>query len=293
MENIELVYFVYPSCDGGCEHCWSSDMLMGRYKNFDWHCKVIEKLAELNTYSLIKLSGGEPFKNKELGKIAEQIHKKIGSDVPIQIFTSGRPFVSMKDGEEGVLETKKMLDTYFSNYDNISIQLSVDEYHLKVLKRLHSSKANEEDLVYNYIQNFMQACFVLMKEHPGFLGPKLKIHCEEGHLELHKKLFSWFPEEWWRDYVILTEGLVYAGNAKCLERTFKIQPSNMLSYFLMPGVGFFDEPQTKRALKFSNQEKNIYLDDMDDSAILIHGWWNLINRDAEYTSIHLDEEIYV
>lgn len=284
----ELVYFIYPSCDGNCEHCWSNDLMLGRCKPLDWHYRMIEKLVQMRPFSCIKLSGGEPFKNKDVGKIARRIHDVIDKELPIYIFTSGREFVSVKSGEEGILETKKNLDKYFSSYDNISIQLSVDEYHLKVLKRIYKACDNFEELTFHFIYNFIKACEMINKEHPSFLGPKLKIHCEEGHMEYHKKIFSWFPFDWWEKYVIITEGLVYSGNAKQLKNTFKIQESDMMSYFLLPGVAFYPNGRTKRAERFQAGLESVYLDDSENTAVLIGGWWNLINRKAEYTLINID-----
>lgn len=282
MNNIELVYFVFPSCDANCKHCWSSDLMLGRVKSLEWHYRLIDRIASSNTYSTIKLSGGEPFKNKDIGKLANRLHEKIGPDLPIQIFTSGRPFVSLKRGREGVEETLLALDSYFDIYDNISIQLSVDEFHVQVLERMYKEESNIAELARTFIENFMQACFEIMKKNPKFKGPKLKMHCAAGRIEHHLDFYSWFPQDWWNEYVILTEGLVSSGNGKKLENTYKIVPNEMISYFLLPGVNFYPEPKSSRAVLFEDNGKTAYLDDSDEHAILIEGWWNIIDRRLKY-----------
>ena len=284
MKDKELVYFIYPSCDGNCKHCWSSDIVLGRIKPIEWHYRLIEQLKDME-YSVIKLSGGEPFFNRDIGKIAARIHEVLGKEIPIQIFTSGRLFVNIDEGEQGVYKTKAALDSLFADYDNISIEMSVDEYHLQVLKRIYKSEIDDDLLPFMYISNFMKACFMIKKEHPRFLGPKLKIHCEEGRMKYHKELFAWFPPEWWEKYVLITEGLAYSGNGKNLEKTFKVVPSDKMSYFLLPGVDFYDEPQSDRGQRFQKKGKTVYLDSAD-SAVIISGWWNIINREAEYTVIN-------
>lgn len=287
MENIELLYFVYPTCEGNCRHCWSHDLMLGRQKPLDWHYKMISRLADFATYSVIKLSGGEPFLNRDLGKIAMRIHQDIRPDLPIQIFTSGRPFVSTQSGPEGVAETKANLNAYFSNYDYISIQMSADEYHLEAFRRLYHIESEDNTLFCQMIRNFMAACLELKAEHTAFLGPMLKLHCGEERLEAHRAMYAWFPAEWWQKYVLLTEGLVNAGNARSLEHTFQLQPSEQLSYFLLPGVDFYPIPWTKRAVPFDNKSGQVYLDDATDSAVIIEGWWNLIDRKAEAITLRL------
>lgn len=287
LKNAELVYFVFPSCDGNCSHCWSSDMMLGRYKPIEWHKRIIEKLSEIGSYSVIKLSGGEPFFNHNIGKIAKYIHNVIGENVPIQIFTSGRPFVSLNPAPEGIQETKRKLCEYINDFNNISIQLSIDEFHLKVLQQKSTAHIADDNLIRNYINNFMATCFELMKEHPMFLGPKLKIHCQLGRREYHQKLFSWFPFEWWDNYVIITEGLVYSGNAKNLNYSFEIQETDQVSYFFLPGVDFYEQSITKNAVEFYKEQNKIYLDDSENSGILFRGWWSIIKRKADYQKIEI------
>lgn len=289
MENnsIELVYFIFPSCDGQCKHCWSSDLMLGRYKSSNWHKKLIDKLKKKDfSYKVIKLSGGEPFFHQGIGEISSYIHNVLGQDIRIEIFTSGRTFVSIKEGMDGIEETYNSLLSIFKDFSNLSIQLSADEFHLQVLQDKHGWDAKETHLMYQrYLTNYVSACLKIKEDNPKFLGPKLKIHCAAGRKEYHQdQLLSWVPNHWW-SLIELTEGLVYSGRAKNLPDSFKIEPSGMMSYFLLPGVDIYANPQTSRAEKFHSKNGDVYLDDADESALIIYGWWNLINREAVYNRI--------
>ena len=278
MESIELAYFVYPACDGNCAHCWSKGMLLGSYKRVEWHEKLINSLSKNNyLYKEIKLSGGEPFLNKDIGKIAEMIRQKLVDDKPIVMLTSGRPFVSRKTGMHGVLETKNNLKKMIYNFENISIQMSIDEYHLAVLK----NKGYND--IQSYIKNFIYACEEIAMEERKFLGPQLKIHCEMGRKKYHREqIFAWFPTEWWGKYTILTEGLVRSGNARNLRHSFELKPGNWANYFLLPGVDFYEKPLSEKAEKFYDEQNNriVYMDNSDDTSIIIADWWNLISKKA-------------
>ncbi len=287
---MELVYFIYPTCDGGCKHCWSSDILLGRYKSYDWHRRLIATLEnKRDLFSEVKISGGEPFLHPDIGKIVGAVQEHWGDDIPIKILTSGREFVSVKSGKIGIDETKDNILRFIPNLKNISIEMSADEYHLQSLASKNKWNVEEQKNNFkNYISNFMLACFELQSQNLFFKGPKLKIHCEEHRANYHREeLLSWIPDEWWEKNIILTEGLVYSGNAKKLSKTFKIKPSLQISYFLLPGVDFFEQPQTTLAQGFTKRNNMIYLDTCDDAAVLISGWWNLIDRYADYESIKI------
>lgn len=291
-EPIELVYFIFPVCDGNCAHCWSSEMRMGRYKNILWHESMLEALGKMPyQYKEIKLSGGEPFLHPEIGEIPYLLHKKLGDEIPITIFTSGRPFVSYEKGSRGIEETKTKLLKLFKCFDNLSIHMSIDEFHVAELAKLNQWKPEEvKDNLKNYIMNFIFACEDIKQLYNGFLGPKLKIHCETGRKKYHQKqLFNWFPIEWWENYAILTEGLVYSGNAKKLQHTFKLRPNKKMSYFLLPGVDFYEKPLSERSEMFYDikHKKALFLDDSENCAIMISGWWNLIDKKPMYQCIYI------
>ena len=285
----DLVYFIYPSCNGSCEHCWSADRLLGRLRPISWHEKLIQNLSSLGyKYREIKLSGGEPFLHKEIGIFPVLIHQYFGQEIPVSIFTSGRPFVSWENGNVGIERTYSALSSTITNFDNCSIQLSVDEYHIYSLSKYFKWKENEiEQNTRSYIGNFITACEQIQIEHPLFLGPKLKIHCNKGRTIFHtKELFNWFPSKWWSKYAILTEGLVAAGRGKGLLGTEELSEYCPVSYFLLPGVNFYDHPLSKRGVEYNTiLGEKLYLDDSENTAILIEGWWNLINRRAKYESI--------
>lgn len=282
MEKMELVYFIFPTCDGKCKHCWSSDMHMGRYMHFDWHKKMIAELSERYIFKEIKISGGEPFFHPDIGLIIKEIRNRVGLDVPITVFTSGRTFVSDKKGDEGIFETKQRIIETFSEFRNVSIHLSADEFHMDVIKEKRAWSQKDETILFqNYIENFINACIELKKDEPMFVDPKLKIHCQKGRIEYHKNtLLSWIPELWWDRYCILTEGLVKSGRAKMLDESYCIEGNlDMLSYFLFPGVDFFDERKTALGERFKDAtEHDIYMDASSSSGLIIPGWWNIINR---------------
>ena len=286
----DLVYFIYPTCNGSCKHCWSAERVLGRIRPILWHEELIRNLSSAGfKFSEIKISGGEPFLHKEVGSLPALIHRYFGQEIPVSIFTSGRPFVSWEKGDIGVERTFLTLKSTIANFDNCSIQLSADEYHIDSLSKYFGWKANDVwQNTRSYIGNFITACEQIKKENPLFLGPKLKIHCNKGRQQFHEEqLFNWFPSEWWSKYAILTEGLVAAGRGKSLSGTEELSKDCHVSYFLLPGVNFYNQPQSKRSVEYSTliDDSKLYLDDSKDSAVLIEGWWNLINRKAKYKSI--------
>lgn len=286
----ELVYFVFPSCNGSCAHCWSSDRLLGRFKPLSWHEKLIKVLPSFGyDFSEIKISGGEPFLHVDVGCFPKLIHQLVNPQSPISIFTSGRPFVCWENGNIGVEKTYSYLTGTITDFDYLSIQLSVDEYHIYSMSKTFGWTTTEiERNVRSYIYNFVAACESIKQEHPLFWGPKLKIHCNQGRAKFHKEeLFKWFPTEWWKQYAILTEGLIACGRGKNLQGTVELQEDGPLSHFLLPGVDFYETPQTSRAVKYQQCDRSsfLYLDDAPNSSVLIEGWWNLTNRIAKYESI--------
>lgn len=288
----ELVYFVFPFCNGSCAHCWSSDRLLGRVKPLSWHELLIQKLCSIrHDFSEIKISGGEPFLYDELGRFPELIHSYFNPTIPISIFTSGRPFVSWEKGDKGVEYIYLFLTKSITNFDNLSIQLSVDEYHIHSMSKFFGWETTEtENNACSFITNFISACEYIKDKHPLFLGPKLKIHCNNNRAAYHKeKLFHWFPDKWWNHYVILTEGLIACGRGESLRGTIKLREDGPVSHFLLPGVDFYDTPQTSRAIKYKKWDASTctFLDDAPNYAVLMEGWWNLTNRIAKYESISI------
>lgn len=286
----ELVYFVFPSCNGYCAHCWSSDRLLGRVKSLSWHENLIKKLCSVgHVFSEIKISGGEPFLHNDVGRFPELIHNYVNPIIPISIFTSGRPFVSWCKGDKGIEDTYSFLTRSITDFDNLSIQLSVDEYHIHSMSTFFGWKTSEkENNVYSFINNFITACEYIKDQHPLFMGPKLKIHCNNNRAMYHvEELFHWFPNKWWKHYVILTEGLIACGRGKSLQGSIKLRDDGPVSHFLLPGVDFYDMPLTSRAVRYKKCDAPscVFLDDAPNSSVLIEGWWNLVYRIAKYERI--------
>ena len=288
----ELVYFIFPSCNGTCLHCWSANRLMGRFLPISWHERLMQELSfTCHEFSEIKLSGGEPFLHCDVGRFPKLIHKLINPSIPISIFTSGRPFMCWENSIQGVEKTYSTLKGTITDFNHLSIQLSVDEFHIYSLSEHFGwKKEDAEENTIAFISNFINACELIKNEYPLFRGPKLKIHCNKGRSEFHKKeLFRWFPEYWWDDYAILTEGLIACGRGKELQGTVKLSDDGPLSHFLLPGVDFYNTPQTRRAVEYkTTDQKTLFLDDAPNSAVIMEGWWNLTNRIAKYEKIQLN-----
>lgn len=167
----------------------------------------------------------------------------------------------------------------------------VPEFHIYSLSEHFGwKKEDAEENTIAFISNFINACELIKNEYPLFRGPKLKIHCNKGRSEFHKKeLFRWFPKYWWDDYAILTEGLIACGRGKELQGTVKLSDDGPISHFLLPGVDFYNTPQTRRAVEYkTTDQKTLFLDDAPNSAVIMEGWWNLTNRIAKYEKIQLN-----
>ena len=279
---VEIVYFAFPKCNGNCSHCWSSQMELGTIVSLSQHKKNLSALSKLNVKE-IKISGGEPFFNTNIGEIIEYTRKKFNHS-QITIFTSGRTFVSKKSGEDGIKETYDNLCDKIINFNDISLQMSADEYHANVLKRLNSkSDFSKEELLNNHVKNFVFACERIKKKFPNF-DYRLKIHVNFGRLDYHKKIFSdWMSEKFWEESVIKSEGLIKSGNASKIKDSITLTKNNQWSLFVLPGVDFIKENHDSLD-KFTDYCDNtdIYMVRNSSNFIVIAGWWNLIDRKAYY-----------
>ncbi len=280
---MELVYFAYPSCDADCAHCWSHDMLMGRAVPLETHRLIIDAL-DIGTYSNIKLSGGEPFINRDLPGILRHMRDKWGSGIPISVFTSGRQIL-----DEDKETLKKNIIDKLGVFDNVSLELSVDEFHVEMLKKRFGWGQSFSDELRIMVSNFIEACLSIKEEYEDSFSMRLKMHCAQGRRDYHVNgLYKWMPKEWWDDYVLITEGLADAGNARKLSGTFKVVESEMMSHFLFPGVSFKDYAEGGNAEAFTDKNgKTCYLVDNSSAATIIRGWWNVIDRVADFYEIHI------
>jgi len=293
----EMVYFLSPFCDGTCAHCWSSETFLGRFMPISWHQSFWGKVNPL-IIKEVRLTGGEPFLYKDIGKVVKIVRSSLGDKIPIKIFTSGRSILSFKEGKEGIKETiNKILNTGII-VPNIEIYLSADEHHagslfrknrrittrpnsLQEIRKMNSAGI---PLLQTQVKNFLIACDLLKQETAGkFRGGKLKIHAEVGRLKYHREhVFSWIDDYTWKSRVICSEGVIKAGSAKQLKRTEDVHANANLSLFILPGAEFYSTPQTTKAQEYiSPQNKqSVFLDlsrENGDGASVI-GWWNIINR---------------
>jgi len=245
----------------------------------------------------IKLTGGEPFLYKNIGKIVKIIRSCLGLETPIRIFTGGRSIVSLKAGKEGIKETvQKILQTGVVS-KNVEIHLSADEHHAgslyRMSRRIKSRPASREDilnmnqlgipLLQRQVKNFLVACEILAINNKGFSGGRIKIHAETGRLNYHRQeVFPWFNDLDWESKVISSEGLIRSGSAKDIESAVELLPNSQLSLFLFPGAEFYQKPHTRKAQKYQNQENQsvVYLDAarLGGHGASIIGWWNIVNR---------------
>lgn len=293
----ELVYFLSPYCDGTCAHCWSSDVLLGRYVSLDWHEGFWYKIAP-EKLSEIRLTGGEPFLHKKLGSIVKIVAKHTKNEVPIKVFTSGRHFISLEKGEKGVKKTKSNLLALGVVERNIEIHLSADEYHAGALYRYLAGKnqtvlsVREQEEVNKLgepflrvmVDNFLEACRQL-KEDSGdiFGGAMLKIHTDIGRLDYHRNIiFGHLSHNVWDKQVVSSEGLIKSGRAIENISGSKIISGGMESIFILPGAEFFLTPQSQRSQKYLDEtnQRFYFLDyaKKESKGAFLLGWWNIINR---------------
>lgn len=280
---MELVYFVYPVCDANCAHCWSHNIMMGRKISIEEHYRIIDEI-DIKMYSMVKISGGEPFLYDDLHNIISYMRRRWGENIPIVIFTSGRQLLSLDKAE-----LERNIQRKLGVYKNISLQLSVDEFHVEVLNYKYKWVALTKDRMHIIISNFIDSCSYIKDEVDKTFDFKLKMHCGKGRVDYHvHDLYDWIPNEWWNKYIILTEGLVKSGNAKKMEDAFEITESNLISHFLFPGVSFGNKPRTRNAIEFKDKNNMpVFLDDDNKKATVIIGWWNVINKYADFYSISI------
>ena len=271
----EVVYFLYSYCDGTCAHCWSSQTFLGRVMPIEWH-ETFWQQVDFSRIEEIKLTGGEPFLYRKIGKVIEIIHQ-INSEVPIRIFTGGRNIISLKRGKEGIDETIQKIIQTGVVFKNVEIHLSADEHHVGSLYRaskgIRVRPTSREDvlrmnsfgtpLLQTQVKNFLAACEVLIASKRGFGGGKIKVHAETGRLNHHRReIFSWIDDAIWESKVVSSEGLVKSRAAKDIDSAAEFLPNSRLSLFLFPGAEFYREPQTRKVQKYQNLENQsfVYLD---------------------------------
>lgn len=290
----EVVYFISPNCDGTCAHCWSSKTFLGRVMPLSWHENFWKKISR-DKVREIRITGGEPFLYKDLGKVTHIIRKYLGDNIPIIILTSGRQFVSLDVGEDGIRETFNNLTKLGLAMNNLEIHMSADEHHSgALLRKIHKNK-NIPSSFYNIkrmnalgtapmvtmSKNFLGACDLLTERFNLFKGGKLKIHTDRNRLVYHRhEMFDWISDVDWAKKVVCSEGLIRSGSAaRNITGSVEIKQSKQISLFIFPGAEFFVEPKTKKAQRYLGEEGDFYLDcSENENAAFIIGWWNVINK---------------
>jgi len=293
----QVVCFTHSFCDGSCAHCWSKDTFLGRMIPLSWH-ERFWKHVDPSRLEEVRITGGEPFLYKDIGKLLGVVRGGVGESVPIRVFTNGKRFVSLEKGKRGVEETVDNLARSGVVNSNVEIHLSCDEHHggalyrsiagVRQMPRRHDQikKMNERGIQLLRVQarNFLEACDILASDQRlRFRGGKLKVHTEKGRLGFHRSvIFNWLDDREWRNKVIATEGLIQAGNSRLHCDSEKLRKDAMLSLFLLPGAEFYEEPVTKYAQGYFDREERrlVYLDTgrADGHGACIVGWTNIVDR---------------
>lgn len=292
-ERWQIVCFVSPVCDGTCAHCWSADTFLGRQVPLDWFDSFWSKVNPARV-SEIRLTGGEPFLNRDLGAIVRIIRKYLGRKIPIRIFTSGRQIVSATIGQQGVDETISALLSRDVVHQNTEIHMSADEYHAGALYvaslpkpvnnplELSVGEINQRGVALMQVlaHNFLAACEILSGAAEGFMG-RLKIHAENGRLEYHRtEMYHWLSDDEWQKRVIAMEGLIRAGAATKIATSMTLTPNDQLSMFVFPGAEFYEDRITGLGQPYNDRGHQIYLDVSHNAngGVAMIGWWNVIDR---------------
>ena len=292
----EVVYFVHPHCTGTCAHCWSAATFFGRRMPLKWHQRFW-RLVSAERISEVRLTGGEPFENPDLGEIVDAVCAAVNPK-KVCIFTSGRLVVSPEFGEQGVADTVMSLRQAGAVKPSVEIHMSADEHHAGTLYRqinsiLRLPATHEEATQHNLlgipmllrmVNNFLNACEVLVQETEGaFGGGKLKVHVEQGRAEFHRMhMYGSFDDSWWNRYVIFSEGLIRSGRAREWPDTFGVEPRPVASLFIIPGGEFRRVPKYRLAQAYEDKDmgQRVFLDaaraNGDGACIL--GFWNLVAK---------------
>ena len=293
----EVVYFVHPYCTGTCLHCWSADTFLGRRMPLKWHKKFWQHVSA-DRVREVRLTGGEPFENPDLGQIVDAVCTAVSPGKTVYIFTSGRSVVSRKTGLEGITETTDLLRQANVVKPGVEIHMSADEHHAGALYRYINGIRQlpvtfEEAMLHNemgipillnMVHNFLSACELLAQETgSAFKGGKLKVHVGQGRGEFHRmEMYGANDDDWWDEYVIFSEGLICSGRARKQFGTLQIEPRDISSLFIIPGGKFCKVPKHRLAQRYRdlNTGQHFFLDaaKSDDNGACIIGFWNLVAK---------------
>jgi len=272
----EIVYFVTNKCNNNCDHCWSKKNFLGADVGIEQHENFFKAL-NADKISILKISGGEATLYKELPELIKLCRKYLKPSIPILIFSNGRFLFD----NQGRAKSREDINSYLSNMipvvENVSLQVSADEYHIYSFAQRHGMSIESAIAEYNIaLKNTIE----IFKAHNKDISFKVKLHCNVGRSQYHKTyIYKDFNEQDWTNFFIVTEGLIKAGNGETLDGTTAIQPSNMWSAFVMPGAEFSKEITTNTKDTFSYNGRQYFLNsNPNGKGCVVLGWWNLINR---------------
>lgn len=305
----EILFFISPVCNSSCSHCWSYNTYLGKMVDLDWFRNFFSNLNP-EKVETIKLTGGETTMYPYLKELLSLIREYLPASIPIIIFTNGRKIIPYIRTENSISLTVKNIQRLIGDNQNISLQMSADEHHAGSLFRAINkrnvpsflkSEIMRDNLsglpfLKNMVFNFLNAVKIINDKKPNlkFEG-KLKVHCEIGRLNFHKEtMYQDLAKEDWEKYVIATEGLISAGNAKNLPKSIKIEKeNNFLSAFVFPGAIFSTKKIEKSEVYMDDYNNKYYLFGSNtgkDTGVVMLGWWNIINHVycAETTQVFLN-----
>ena len=257
----EVVYFVHPQCTGTCAHCWSADTFLGRHMPLPWH-RLYWDLISADRIAEVRLTGGEPLDNPQLGNIVDLVRSALHQDTTIYIFTSARRIASSAEGSEGVAATVRNMRNAGLVKPGVEVHMSADEHHAGALFRhLHAIRRPPasplEESAHNrqgapaltrMARNFIAACQVLVDETAGiFRGGRLKVHVAKGRGTYHRsELHGYMDDDSWNRYVVFSEGLIEAGRARNRPDTVRVEAHDEPTLFIIPGAAFSWDTATQR-----------------------------------------------
>ncbi len=272
----EVVYFVTNRCNNNCGHCWSKKNFLGADVDIEQHENFF-KTINTDKINTLKISGGESTLYKELPELIKLCRKYLKPSVPILIFSNGRFLFDNKGRANSKEDISSYLSSMIPDIENVSLQVSADEYHINSFAQRHRMTIESAILEYNVALTNIIKIYKAQNKVSSF---KVKLHCNVGRSQYHKSnIYKNFDAQDMENFFIVTEGLIKAGNGAELDGTTEIQPSNMWSAFVMPGAEFSEErtPNTKDIFSYNGRQYFLNSNPNGKGCVIL-GWWNLINR---------------
>lgn len=274
----EIVYFVTSRCNNNCRHCWSKNNYLGKEIDLEQHRFFFEDL-DVGRVANIKLSGGECSLYPFLPELISLIRSYVPNTIPLILFSNGR---FLFDASGCIKNVEKAINDLTRN-NHIEIHISVDEYHIKCFADSKNVSFEKAVCEYNKCVNRLISFSVKSKN----VSVKFKLHCNIGRSVWHREyLFKNIDEKLWKEYFIVTEGLIKAGNAKEIRESTPIVESDLWSAFVLNGVIFENISNSFTRDEYDFQGNTLFLNETDrKGGVVILGWWNLINHKCFGVSI--------